>query len=86
MAVLTTGQRDAARNRFVRRWFNELRQVADLNVDECLELIEDLDAWLDLQGTAANLAIRAAIRTKASTATKFAALAIVAMWRAGVEN
>lgn len=81
MANLSSGDRDACVGRFVRDYFIALAKTADLDSDEIRTLVNDIDAWLDTNQAAANSAITLAIRNKASTATKFAALAVVAMKR-----
>lgn len=84
MAVLSNADRDDCVGRFVRGYFVGLAKLADLDVDEIRTLINDLDIWLDTNQAAANSAITASVRNKASNATKFAALAYVALKRAGV--
>ena len=84
MALLDNTTRDEVRKKFIREFFVALAKTADLDTNEVLQLVEDADAWLDSQITEANNAIRLAIRTKASTETKFAALAWVALRRAGI--
>lgn len=81
MAVLSTADRQDAMVKFVRRYFVELARLGDLDVNEVQTLVNDLDAWLDSNQTSANSSITAAVRNKASTATKFAALAFVALKR-----
>lgn len=84
MAVLTTGERQDAREKFIRAYFVALAKLADLSTEEVQTLINDLDTWLNANEAAANTAISAGVRTKASTPTKFAALAYVALKRAGI--
>ena len=83
MAVLSSADRQDARDKFVRAWFVDKAKQADLDVAEIQTLINDLDVWLNSQESEANSAITAAVRNKASTATKFAALAWVALKRSG---
>jgi hypothetical protein len=83
MAVLSAADRADAARKFIRSFFVGLAKTSDLNTDEIATLTADLDALLDSNQTSANNAITAAIRTKASTTTKFAALAFIAMKRAG---
>lgn len=84
MAVLDATRRAKAKRAFIRRWFVEMGKTADLDDTEIANLIADIDDWLTANETAANQAIRATIRTKASTATKWAALGLCAMERAGI--
>lgn len=51
---------------------------------EYRQLVDDIDAWLDSQAAAANLAIRAGIRSKFSSWEKFRVLALVAAKRGGL--
>jgi len=84
MAVLDASARADVRNKFIQAFFVGLRKTADLDSTEIATLIADIDAWLDANQAAANSAITAAVRTKASSDTKFSALAYVALKRAGV--
>jgi hypothetical protein len=84
MAVLSDEARADTVQQFIRRFFVSLAMTADLSTTEVRTLINDLDAWLDSQTTEANNSITATIRTKASTNTKFAALAYVALKRGNV--
>lgn len=84
MAILDNTARAAVKEAFIRRWFVEQAQTAELDTTEIQTLVNDLDTWLNANESAANTAITAAVRTKASTATKFAALAWVALKRAGL--
>lgn len=84
MAVLTSEQRAEIAQRFITEFFVALSRTADLSSTEVRTLINDLDTWLDGAATNANNSITAAVRTKASTDTKFAALAWVALKRAGL--
>ena len=78
MAVLSDPDRADCAARFIRSYLVQLGKTADLDSSEIRTLVNDLDAWMDSQTTAANNAITASVRTKASNATKFAALAWVA--------
>jgi len=84
VAVLDDTSRAEIATLFIQRYFVGLAKTSDLDTIEVRTLINDLDAWLDANQTAANAAITAAVRTKASTTTKFAALAYVALKRAGI--
>lgn len=84
MAVLSDTDRRDAMRAFVRRWYVEANQTADLTTDELQTLVNDLDAWLDSVQANANSAITAAVRNKASAAVKFAALGLVAFRRGGL--
>lgn len=84
MALLIDADRDAIAGRFIGDYFVGRAQTADLTTAEVRTLVNDVDAWLDANAAAANVAITAAVRAKASTATKFAALAYVALKRAGI--
>jgi hypothetical protein len=84
MAVLTSEQRAEAKDLFINRWIIALAQTAELDSTEIQALIDDEDTWLEANQVSANNAIRASIRSKARTQTKFAALAIVALKRAGL--
>lgn len=84
MAVLSDGDRADCTSKFIRAYFVGLAKLADLDSDEVRTLVNDLDVWLDNNQAAANSAITLAVRNKASNATKFAALAYIAMKRAGV--
>jgi hypothetical protein len=84
MAVLDTTQRAAVTRVFVDAYFARLSLTADLDNLEVRTLVNDVDAWLDANANSANSAITAAVRNKASSNTKFAALAYVAMKRAGL--
>ena len=84
MAVLTDTQRGEIAQRFINDFFVGLARSADLSTTEIRTLVNDLDTWLDANQNAANNAITAAVRNKASTTTKFAALAYVALKRSGV--
>jgi hypothetical protein len=84
MAVLDSTARADITDRFIRAYFVGLAKTSDLSSSEVRTLVNDLDAWLDANATSANTAITAAIRNKASSSTKFAALAWVAMKRSGV--
>lgn len=84
MAVLDSTARADVKEKFIRRWFVEQAQTANLTTTEIQTLVNDLDTWLDGNEAGANSAITAAVRNKASTATKFAALAWVALKRAGL--
>lgn len=81
MALLSAADRLDVLGKFVRAYFVGLARTADLDVDEVQTLVNDLDTWLDANQNQANNSITAAVRNKASTATKFAALAYVAMKR-----
>ncbi len=83
MAVLSDPQRADCVARFVREFLVAGGYTADLTTTEIRTLVGDLDTWLDDNQAAANTAITAAVRNKASTTTKFAALAWVALKRAG---
>jgi len=83
MALLDPAAHQAIAARFIRDWFVAQKNTADLTTAEVRTLVNDLDAWLDSQLAEANGAISAAVRAKASPTTKFAALAFVAMKRAG---
>lgn len=84
MAVLNATQRQDAASRFIQHYFVSLAQTADLDSAEVQTMVNDLDTWLDANQGAANNAITAAVRAKASTSTKFAALAYVSMKRGGL--
>ena len=84
MAVLSDSDRADAASKFIHRFFAGLAKTADLDTDEIRTLVNDLDTWLNSNQAAANSAITVAVRNKASTDTKFAALAYVALKRAGV--
>jgi hypothetical protein len=84
VAALSDGDRAACSSRFIQDFFANLRHTADLTTAEVKTLVDDLDTWLDSQTTEANQAITLAVRNKASNSTKFAALAYVALKRAGV--
>jgi len=84
MAVLDSNARADCAGKFIHAFFAGLRNTADLDSDEVRTLVNDLDTWLDSNQSSANSAITLAVRNKASTATKFAALAYVALKRAGV--
>lgn len=84
MAILDNAARADCAARFINAFFVGLARLADLDSTEVRTLVNDLDAWLDANQTSANNAITAAVRTKASTSTKFAALAYVAMKRGGI--
>jgi hypothetical protein len=84
VALLDSAARADATRKFVEAFFVGLARVADLDSDEVRTLVNDLDAWLDANQTAANNAITTSVRNKASTTTKFAALAYVALKRGNV--
>jgi hypothetical protein len=84
MAVLDSAARTDAQSKFIQAFFVGLRKTADLSSTEIQTLVNDLDAWLDANTSAANTAITLAVRNKASTDTKFAALAYVALKRSGI--
>jgi hypothetical protein len=84
MAALSDGDRAICATRFIQEFFASLQHTADLTTTEVRTLVDDLDVWLDSQTTEANQAITLAVRNKASNSTKFAALAYVALKRAGV--
>jgi hypothetical protein len=84
VAVLDNAARADCTEKFVRAFFVGLARTADLDSAEVRTLVNDLDVWLDNNQAAANSAITAAVRNKASNATKFAAVAYVALKRAGV--
>lgn len=84
MAVMSDGDRALCAKKFIQEFFSSLRNKADLTTTEVRTLVDDLDTWLDSQTTEANNSITAAVRNKASNSTKFAALAYVALKRAGV--
>ena len=84
MAVLSDGDRAICASRFIQDFFANLRNKADLTTAEVRTLVDDLDTWLDSLTTEANNSITAAVRNKAGNSTKFAALAYVALKRAGV--
>ncbi len=81
MAVLSNADRLDVMGKFVRAYFVALNRVGDLDIDETQILINDLDTWLNSNEAAANSSITTAIKNKASQATKFAALAFVALKR-----
>lgn len=85
MAILDSEQRADVTLRFVRAFFVGMAQTADLDSTEVRTLVNDIDAWLDANQADANGAITASVRNKASASTKFAALAWVALKRAGVD-
>lgn len=82
MAVLSDSDRADCVEKFIRSYLVGQFKTADLSSSEIRTLVNDLDAWLDSNQTQANNSITAAVRNKASTATKFAALAWVALKRA----
>lgn len=84
MATLSVSAIQAAALRFAALYYRDAGQTADLGADELRTLMTELDAWLDANAAAANNAIDATLRAKANTATKYAALAIVALQRAGL--
>lgn len=84
MALLDSTDRADCASKFTNAFFVGLARTADLDTTEVRTLVNDLDAWLDANQNAANQSITAAVRNKASTATKFAALAYVALKRSGV--
>lgn len=84
MAALSDNDRAFTAAEFIRKYFVSLVHTADLTTAEVRTLVDDLDTWLDSQQTEANQAITVAVRNKASSNTKFAALAYVALKRAGV--
>ena len=84
MAVLSNGDRGDCTSKFIHAYFVGLAKLADLDSVEVRTLINDLDVWLDNNQNAANSAITLAVRNKASTTTKFAALAYVALKRGGL--
>jgi len=84
MAVLDNAARADVKDKFIRRWFVEAAQTANLTTTEIQTLVNDLDVWLDGNEGSANAAITAAVRTKAGATTKFAALAYVALKRGGL--
>lgn len=84
MAALTNSDRLDAAGKFVNAYFVGQAKVADLDSAEVKSLVDDLDNWLDANTAAANSAINVTVRTKASTTTKFAALAYVALKRGGL--
>lgn len=84
MALLTTEQRQEIARHIIQTYFVGLAHTADLTTAEIQTLVNDLDAWLDTQLTEANNAISEPVRSKASAATKFAGLALVASKRAGI--
>lgn len=83
MAVLTDPDRADCAAKFIKQHLVSRAKVADLTTAEIRTLVNDLDAWLDANTTQANTAITPAVRNKASTDTKFAALAFVALKRSG---
>lgn len=83
MPVLDAAARADTVRVFVRSYLVGLGQTADLDSIELRTLVDDLDAWLDANQAAANTAITASVRSKAANTTKFAALAWVALKRAG---
>lgn len=84
MAVLDSTARAEVKEAFIRRWFVEAAQTAELTTTEVQTLVNDLDTWLDANAAAANSSITTAVRNKATTSTKFAALAWVALKRSGL--
>ena len=84
MAVLSDPDRADCAAKYIAQFFVGLRKLADLDTDEVRTLVNDLDVWLNNNTTSANNAITASVRNKASTDTKFAALAYVSLKRAGV--
>lgn len=84
MAVLDNTSRADVTDRFIRAYFVGLAKTSDLDSLEVRTLVNDLDAWLDSNQTSANNAITAAVRNKATNATKFAALGYVALRRGGL--
>jgi hypothetical protein len=84
MAQLDNSARAAVTQQFIEAFFVGLKKTADLDNAEVRTLINDVDAWLDAKQSEANQAISLPVRTKASSSTKFAALAYVALKRAGV--
>ena len=82
MAVLPDLDRADAALEFIQEWLVRLGETADLDTNEIRTLINDLDASLEARKAAINGDITLAVRNKASNATKYAALAWVAMKRA----
>lgn len=84
MANLDSTARADCKSKFIQAFFVGLRNTADLDDTEVQTLINDLDAALDSRAASINGDITLAVRNKASTATKFAAVAYVALKRAGI--
>jgi hypothetical protein len=83
MAVLSNAARDNCAAKFVRDYLVALGKAADLDKDELRTLVNDVDVWFDSKVAEANNAITPAVRAKASSPTKLAAMAWVALERAG---
>lgn len=83
MAILSNADRADITEKFIRAFLVSQDHTADLDNAEIRTLVNDVDAWLDANQAAANSAITLAVRNKASNTTKFAALAWVALKRAG---
>lgn len=81
--ALTLADRRTAARRFVRDVFTGPNTTAVHSTMAIMEVIEDLDAFLDTNAAVINLAIRQPHRADFTAAQKAMCVAVLAMKRAG---
>lgn len=86
MAKLTRARKKRVARTFIKRVFVDGRRTAALGSDDIERLIDDINGALDACAATIEAAIDPTIRAKAPADLKAAAIAMVALERAGIDR
>lgn len=84
MAILTTEEQRQIAQKYVRRAYKEIADVADLATDDIIAAIQPTETWIADNQVSFNAVLSTTFKDTATTAQKTLLFCYVAMKRAGL--